>query len=191
MSVTDDWEDAKVLAASAMYDGSTFHLWYLGGESYYSRMGYATSEDGSSWSKYNNNPVVREGSQGEWDEVAVLHCTVMDSAGVKYKMWYGGTDATGIGSIGYAESMRGTQVEDHAIQGIYIYPNPTNSFLTIETGYPNTSHIEITSLNGQLILNKEMNGTTDQIDLSSFQKGVYFITIRSKDFVTTRKVIKL
>jgi hypothetical protein len=36
-----------------------------------------------------------------------------------------------------------------------------------------------------------MEGKSHQIDLSSFQKGVYFITIRSKDFVTTRKVIKL
>ena len=30
-----------------------------------------------------------------------------------------------------------------------------------------------------------------QLDLSTFQKGVYFISIRSKDIVTTRKVIKL
>ena len=30
-----------------------------------------------------------------------------------------------------------------------------------------------------------------QLDLSSFRKGVYFITIRSKDFVTTRKIVKL
>jgi hypothetical protein len=36
-----------------------------------------------------------------------------------------------------------------------------------------------------------MEGTTQQLDLSSFQSGVYFITIRSKDFVTTRKIIKL
>ena len=51
--------------------------------------------------------------------------------------------------------------------------------------------MEITSLNGQLLLSQELKGPTHYLDLSSFQKGVYFITIRSKDFVTTRKIVKL
>ncbi len=42
-----------------------------------------------------------------------------------------------------------------------------------------------------MIHRTEMEGTSHQIDLSTFQKGVYFITIRSKDFATTRKIIKL
>ena len=74
---------------------------------------------------------------------------------------------------------------------VKIYPNPTNNLLTIETEYPDHYSINITTLNGQQILTGEMEGITHQIDLSSFQKGVYFITIRSKDFVTTRKIIKL
>jgi len=36
-----------------------------------------------------------------------------------------------------------------------------------------------------------MDGPTLQLDLSSLQKGIYFITIRSKDFLTTRKIVKL
>ncbi len=72
-----------------------------------------------------------------------------------------------------------------------IYPNPTNNLLTIETAQSGKYSIEITSLNGQQIYSTTMEGTTHQIDLSSFQKGVYFITIRSEDFVTTRKIIKL
>jgi hypothetical protein len=75
--------------------------------------------------------------------------------------------------------------------GFHLYPNPTNDLLTIETSQPGIRFIEITSLNGQLILSREMEGTTHQLDLSSFQKGVYFITVGSKDFVTTRKIIKL
>jgi len=74
---------------------------------------------------------------------------------------------------------------------IRIYPNPTNTLLTVETVSPNQYNIEITSLNGKQILTEEMEGTSHQLDLSSLQKGVYLITIRSKDFVTTRKIIKL
>ena len=52
-------------------------------------------------------------------------------------------------------------------------------------------NIEIISLNGQLQLSKEMEGTIHQIDLSSFQTGIYYISIRSEDFVTTKKIVKL
>ena len=78
-----------------------------------------------------------------------------------------------------------------AESGIKIFPNPIHDLLHIETKSNGTLQFEISSLNGQLLLNGEMEETTHQIDLSSYQKGVYFITIRSKDFVTTRKIIKL
>jgi len=72
-----------------------------------------------------------------------------------------------------------------------IFPNPTYNLLTIETENPKLCSIEITSLNGRLLLNDDVVGPIHQLDLSSFQKGVYFITIRSKDFVSTKKIIKL
>ena len=74
---------------------------------------------------------------------------------------------------------------------IMIYPNPARTFLIINTRVTDLYYIGINSLNGQLLFSKQMEGALDQIDLSSFRKGVYFITIRSKDFTTTRKIIKL
>jgi hypothetical protein len=84
-----------------------------------------------------------------------------------------------------------SDVDLHRIRDIRIYPNPANSCIFIETGISGLYNIEITSLNGQLILNREFKGTTHEIDLSSFHKGIYLIIIRSKDFITTRKIIKL
>lgn len=81
--------------------------------------------------------------------------------------------------------------EDQIELIINIYPNPTNSILTIETEQPDHYSINITSINGQLIFSTTMKGTSHQLDLSSFQKGLYFITIRSNNFITTRKIIKL
>jgi polyhydroxybutyrate depolymerase len=72
-----------------------------------------------------------------------------------------------------------------------IYPNPTSGKLNITTSISEYFNIEISALNGQVLLGGELKGTTQQLDLSSFREGVYFITIRSKDFVTTRKIIKL
>jgi hypothetical protein len=74
---------------------------------------------------------------------------------------------------------------------IKLYPNPTYDILniSIETGSPES--IEVTSACGQQLLHRAIEGTTHQLDLSFFQKGIYFITIRSKGFVTTRKIIKM
>ncbi|MHA2404084.1 MAG: T9SS type A sorting domain-containing protein, partial [Candidatus Kariarchaeaceae archaeon] len=62
-----------------------------------------------------------------------------------------------------------------------IYPNPAITCITVETCISDLYNIEITSLNGQLLYNDRMEGPTHQIDLSSFEKGLYIITIRSRD----------
>ena len=49
----------------------------------------------------------------------------------------------------------------------------------------------ITSMNGQIVHNETSGKLVCQIDLSTFQKGVYFITIKSRDFVISEKIIKL
>ena len=72
-----------------------------------------------------------------------------------------------------------------------LYPNPAVNQITIQSNLNGPFKMEITSLNGHLIQTENMEGPTHQIDLSSFQKGVYFITIRSNDFVRTRKIIKM
>lgn len=73
---------------------------------------------------------------------------------------------------------------------IKIYPNPTSGSLTIEVGTFKYSLIEITSLNGQLVRKTEMEGGSHMLDLTTLKKGIYFISIRSMDYVTTRKLIK-
>jgi len=72
-----------------------------------------------------------------------------------------------------------------------VYPNPANDLVTVKTMVFGLYSIEISSLNGQIVHSSNFSGTSHQLDLSSFQKGAYFITIRSKDFVTTRKIVKL
>lgn len=84
-----------------------------------------------------------------------------------------------------------TDKNERLVSQIQIFPNPINTLLNIETVISTLYDIEITSLNGQLILSRVLDGNSYRIDLASFQTGVYFITIRSKDFVTTRKIIKL
>ena len=85
----------------------------------------------------------------------------------------------------------GFKMESEEDQDISIFPNPANTFLSINTMTHGTYHIEISSMNGQMILTRELESPTHQIDLSSFQKGTYVITIRSKDLIAKRKIIKI
>ena len=82
-------------------------------------------------------------------------------------------------------------IKDTEVPGFKLYPNPAKDLLTIETDKPEHLSVEILSLNGQLLYTTRMEGSLQQIDLSSFQKGLYFITVRSRDYVRTEKIIKL
>jgi hypothetical protein len=104
--------------------------------------------------------------------------------------WLYATDNSGNLSEPVAFTVIGVGIDNKSAERFRIYPNPTYTLLTIEMSMIDRFDVNIASLNGQLLLSKEMVGTTQQIDLSSFQKGVYFITIRSEDFVTTRKIVK-
>ncbi|MFC2089459.1 T9SS type A sorting domain-containing protein [Bacteroidota bacterium] len=74
---------------------------------------------------------------------------------------------------------------------ISIYPNPVIDLLNVQTGLSEDQFIEIASLNGQVVYSMTMDRPDYQIDLSLLEKGVYFITFRSMDFMTTKKVIKM
>jgi N-acetylneuraminic acid mutarotase len=83
-----------------------------------------------------------------------------------------------------------TGLQESIIQEIRAYPNPTSGILTVETDYLG-SYLIINSANGQSLHREVLEETPHQVNLSSFQKGIYFITIKSKDFISTKKIIKL
>ena len=105
--------------------------------------------------------------------------------------WLYAIDAAGNISEPRLIAVMGVGIDKLLSNQIRIYPNPTNNLLTIESEYPDHYSFEITSLNGQQLFTDEMEGTSHQLDLSHLQKGVYFISIRSTDFISTKKIIKL
>ena len=71
-------------------------------------------------------------------------------------------------------------IEDYNLDKIKVYPNPTNSKITVTGAYNKTIEYSIFNVFGQLVLSG--NGTSDtlQINLSELDSQVYFLKINNK-----------
>lgn len=105
-----EWDSYGIPAATVLYDGHVFRMWYsANGPQYVQASGYAESSDGIHWKKHPNNPVLTP-VPGPWESNAIGINTVLYIDGV-YQAWYvGNTNETGYGtraSLGLATSQDG------------------------------------------------------------------------------------
>ncbi|SDS01478.1 Por secretion system C-terminal sorting domain-containing protein [Polaribacter sp. KT25b] len=68
------------------------------------------------------------------------------------------------------------------------YPNPVKSILNIESSTNQIESLKVSSILGQVIFNNQnINTTKTTVDLSSYSKGIYLVTINNLEVI---KVIK-
>ncbi|UCG68632.1 MAG: hypothetical protein JSV09_12610, partial [Thermoplasmata archaeon] len=107
------WEDFNVHYPMVLYNGTTYQMWYSGFDDWNYRIGYATSPDGLTWTKYGGNPVMDMGAIGSWEDTYVAQASVIYE-GATYHMWYSGLDSFGEGRTGYATSSDGISWSKYA-----------------------------------------------------------------------------
>jgi len=71
------------------------------------------------------------------------------------------------------------------------FPNPAFEIITLQTRESGIHSMRISSLTGQVLHRQDYTGKSLQVDLSSYQKGIYFITVSDRDFEVTQRIIKL
>jgi predicted GH43/DUF377 family glycosyl hydrolase len=107
MGTEGAWDDEYILSGAVIHDGSAFHMWYTGSGGDGEHVGYATSPDGTAWTKYTGNPVMEHGSPGSWDDRWIGITAAMPD-GDGFKAWFVGSQGpAGDASIGYATSPDG------------------------------------------------------------------------------------
>jgi beta-1,2-mannobiose phosphorylase / 1,2-beta-oligomannan phosphorylase len=97
------WDSSNALITAVVADGGGFRAWYWGYVTLnWMSIGYATSPDGVTWTKYAGNPVFWPRTRG-WDRLAVAFPMVVQDGGV-YRMWY---SVGYCGGFGHAVSVDG------------------------------------------------------------------------------------
>ncbi|MBI9103946.1 MAG: hypothetical protein JEY99_16130 [Spirochaetales bacterium] len=98
------WDSNQIYYPSVIKDGTTYKMWYVGSNTN-GQIGYATSADGISWTKYSGNPVLLIGPSGTWNDYQLAMPSVIVD-GDYYKMMYSGSDGSNW-RTGYAYSLDG------------------------------------------------------------------------------------
>ena len=104
-----EWDAELLFSPVVIHDESMFLMWYGGGDGTVQQVGYATSPDGTTWTKHPDNPVMEVAPSGSDDDWIVRPGAVLLEGGT-YRMWFfGSSQTTGVAHVGYAESADGVQ----------------------------------------------------------------------------------
>ena len=79
--------------------------------------------------------------------------------------------------------------EEFDLASFSYYPNPTSDIVNISYSKEIT-HVKVFNMIGQQFLNKDINATTTQIDMSGYANGAYFIQVSTENAMKTVRVIK-
>jgi len=81
-------------------------------------------------------------------------------------------------------------IADLFANGISIYPNPTNGIVNLEFAENNIKKLTILDITGKQVIEKTEVQQNEQIDVSSFDSGIYVISIITDNEIFTTKLIK-
>jgi hypothetical protein len=81
----------------------------------------------------------------------------------------------------------GTGLNEARENNLNIYPNPTRGELTLESNQK--GQVTLYSLQGKVLLQKNLENTAENLDLSAFGKGIYLLRFEGKEGRSYRKVV--
>jgi len=76
-----------------------------------------------------------------------------------------------------------------------VYPNPTDGHVYVDLNFPEQRNgtIEVTDMLGKLIYTHAFTKLTAEsvdVNLSTYQSGTYFVTVKTGEESVTRKLLK-
>lgn len=138
------WEDG-INRNAVVKRGGAYHMWYCGQARGFTRIGYATSGDGFTWTRHGDEPVLIPEYPWEGRSVMCPHVN-WDEEDRIFKMWYSAGETYEPDAIGYAVSEDGVRWRKH----------PANPIFTPDNANPwerdKVTACQVVKLNGQYIM---------------------------------------
>jgi hypothetical protein len=110
-----------------------------------------------------------------------------------YTVW--GTDANGCKGIATSVvtvQNCATGITSYAANEISVYPNPANEFLTVSFGsLEGKKSIAVYDVSGRLVIEKNADADTVQLNVLEITKGSYFIKVLNDKVVVSVKMIMI
>jgi predicted GH43/DUF377 family glycosyl hydrolase len=113
------WED-DINRPVVIKDGRSYQMWYTGQARGRSWIGHATSDDGKTWRRASEAPVLS--ADQTWEKGAVM-CPHVIHEGDLYRMWYSAGEQYEPDAIGHATSRDGLKWIKHAANPVF-KPDP-------------------------------------------------------------------
>jgi len=91
------------------------------------------------------------------------------------------------------QSFKTTSSPENITNETLIYPNPSTGLFNISFGSSpvNQATLQIYNLQGKLMKEETFqNPTLERFDIGTLPKGIYLVSVQSKDFVSNKKIIK-
>jgi len=104
------------------------------------------------------------------------------------KIWY--VNAT-TNQVVRLETIDVTGIEGVEESYVSVYPNPSTEFVNVKFGMENytDAYITVISSTGQKLLVQKVTGQNEQLDVTSFASGIYFIHVNGPQINVTQKIV--
>ncbi|MGH7496010.1 MAG: T9SS type A sorting domain-containing protein [bacterium] len=204
-----EWDQHRVWSPAVLATETGYEMWYAGRAGYTTPpqlVGYATSRDGITWQKSQDNPVI--GDRPAWG-FSYLTSSVLEFKGY-YHLWFTSFPFANDGQraeIGYAKSVSDSAAIASEPPSHYLllqnHPNPFNGTTTLRYAVPERAEIvlEVYDVLGRRV--KNLFRGIEEVGLKSVTwdgtdelnrpagTGVYLYRIRAGEFSQTRKMVLL
>ncbi len=198
----NSWDVARVGSPVVLHTNDQYLMWFTGfSPDLGLQTGFANSDNGISWQKDPDNPILANGAYDQWDAQKTVPSAVFQDD-TTWQMCYLGGDLSDSHGLGLATLRGWDSVEDDVSLSpssfvLYQnYPNPFNATTTIRYGLPAASSVslQLFDLEGRQIRTlvegfKQAGFHSTNLTASNLSSGLYFVRLEASGRIFARKVM--
>lgn len=83
-----------------------------------------------------------------------------------------------------------TGITENSVTNLEVFPNPNTGHFEIKLNNPVDATISLSNILGEILFEKKIsNSISEQIDVSNFTHGIYYLKVQTEKLTNLRKVL--